>query len=138
MELCFPKLSCSVDLPDHPLRNKAHNSVLDGGGVGTHDLVDLLAVLEEDEGGHSADAEFLGQVGDLINIDLDEEGIAVLLGEFLDLGADDLARTAPCSKGVNDDNLVALQSIIESGFAEKGSNVSDSNFPKREWGLKLT
>lgn len=59
--------------------------LLDGGleglGVGTDDLADLLAVLEQDEGGHGADAEFLGDLGDLVDIELVEAGVGVRVGE---------------------------------------------------------
>lgn len=54
---------------------------LDGLGVRAYDLADLLAVLEEDEGGHGADAEFLGNVGNLVNVELVEARLGVLLGE---------------------------------------------------------
>lgn len=59
--------------------------LLDGGleglGVGTDDLADLLAVLEQDEGGHGADAEFLGDLGDLVDIELVEAGVGVRVRE---------------------------------------------------------
>lgn len=57
------------------------NAGLDGLGVCADDLTNLLAVLEEDKGGHGADAEFLGDVGDLVNIELVEARLGVLLGE---------------------------------------------------------
>lgn len=49
--------------------------------VGTDDLSDLLAVLEEKEGGHGADAELLSNVGDLIDIELVEAGVGICAGE---------------------------------------------------------
>jgi hypothetical protein len=54
---------------------------LEGLGVRTDDLADLLAVLEQEEGGHGADAEFLRNVGDLVDVDLVEAGVGVLLRE---------------------------------------------------------
>lgn len=58
--------------------------VLDSGleslGVGANDLGDLLAVLEEEEGGHGADAEFLCDVGDLVNVELEEARVGVCAG----------------------------------------------------------
>lgn len=57
----------------------------DGGleslGVGTNDLANLLAALEEQEGGHGADAELLCNVGDLVDVELVELGRSELLGE---------------------------------------------------------
>lgn len=50
-----------------------------GRRVGTDDLVGLLAVLEDEEGGHGADAELLAEVGDLVDVDLDEVEVLVLL-----------------------------------------------------------
>lgn len=48
-------------------------------GVGTDQLVGLLAVLEQHEGGHGADAKLLAQLGEVIDVDLGEEDILVLL-----------------------------------------------------------
>lgn len=48
-------------------------------GVGTDQLVGLLAVLEDHEGGHGADAELLANLGQLIDVDLGEEDALVLL-----------------------------------------------------------
>ena len=63
---------------------------LDGGlesdGVGADDLADLLAVLEEEEGGHGAHALLLGDVGDLVNVDLVEAGVGVVVGEPVERG----------------------------------------------------
>ena len=49
--------------------------------VGADNLVDLLAVLEDEEGGHGADSELLGYVGDLIDVELDKVCASVLLRE---------------------------------------------------------
>lgn len=57
------------------------NTSLDGLGVCANDLADLLAVLEEDEGGHSADSEFLRNIGYLVDVQLVEARVRVLLGE---------------------------------------------------------
>lgn len=58
---------------------------LDGGlkglGVRADDLANLFTVLEEQEGGHGADAELLGNVGDLVDVDLVETGLGVGVGE---------------------------------------------------------
>jgi hypothetical protein len=51
---------------------------LDGLGVGTDDGLDLSAVLEEDEGGHGADSELLGDFGDLVDVDLVEADVLVV------------------------------------------------------------
>lgn len=59
--------------------------LLDGGlesdRVGTNDLADLLAVLEEQEGGHGAHALLLGDLGDLVDVDLVEAGVGVVVGK---------------------------------------------------------
>jgi hypothetical protein len=44
-------------------------------------LADLLAVLEEDERGHSADAKLLRNIGDLVDVELVEARLGVLLRE---------------------------------------------------------
>ena len=67
------------------MRRRLSAVSLDGGlesdGVGADDLADLLAVLEEEEGGHGAHALLLGDVGDLVNVDLVEAGVGVVVGE---------------------------------------------------------
>lgn len=59
------------------------NSILDSGQkrlwVRTDNLTSFLAILEDQESGHSADTEFLGDVGDFVDVELDE----VCAGEFL-------------------------------------------------------
>lgn len=59
--------------------------LLDGGlesdRVGANDLADLAAVLEEQESGHGAHALLLGDLGDLVDVDLVEAGVGVVVGE---------------------------------------------------------
>ena len=58
---------------------------LKGLGVGTNDFSNLVASLEEDEGGHRADTEFLGDIGDLVNVELVEASIGVCAGESIEI-----------------------------------------------------
>ena len=53
---------------------------LQGLGVRTDDLANLLAVLEEEEGRHGADAELLRNFGNVVDIDLVETGVLVGVG----------------------------------------------------------
>lgn len=53
--------------------------------VGTNDLADLFAILEQDECGHGADAEFLGDVWDIIDVELVEAGGGVGVTEPVDI-----------------------------------------------------
>ena len=66
-------------------RNLCVDVGLDGGleslGVGTDDLGDLVTVLEEKEGGHGADTEFLCNVRNLVDIELVEARVGVCAGE---------------------------------------------------------
>lgn len=57
---------------------------LEGLGVRTDDLPNALVVLEEEEGGHGADAELLGNVGDLVHVKLVEAGFGVGIGESVE------------------------------------------------------
>lgn len=75
----------------------------EGPFIGTDDLADLLAVLEEQEGRHGADAELLGDVADLVNVDLEELGVGVLVGELDHFRRDHLARAAPRREAVEHD-----------------------------------
>ena len=57
------------------------DSGFESDGVGADDLADLLAVLEEEESGHGAHAVLLGDLGDLVDVDLVEAGVGVGVGE---------------------------------------------------------
>ena len=65
----------SIDL------NSALNSSQQRLWVRSYNFLDLLLVLEDQEGGHGTDAEFLGDVGDLVNVELDEVGRGIEVGE---------------------------------------------------------
>ena len=96
--------------------------------VGTDDLADLLAVLEEHERGHGADTELLGDVGDLVDVNLVEVDLVLELGRFGELdefGGDDLAWSAPGGEAVDHDEFVAAGVVhggAEGGFAVEGVN----------------
>lgn len=94
--------------------------------------MDLFLVLEDQEGGHGADAELLSHVGDLVDVELDEVCAGVFLGEAVstecvsdcwndregaderdELRSDDFAGSAPGCEGVKDYNVVLLESGLE-------------------------
>lgn len=98
------------------------------GRVCALDAVEQLAVLEDLEGGHGADAELLGDLGGVVDVDGDEVGgVTVLLGQTggrglacacdwglvvaglrVECRSDDLAGTAPVGVGVDDDDALGL------------------------------
>jgi len=57
------------------------NSGLQSIRVGTDNLLDLLSVLEDHECGHGTDTEFLGNIWDFINVNLDKVSGCVGVGE---------------------------------------------------------
>jgi hypothetical protein len=67
---------------------------LEGLGVGTNDLGDLVTVLEEQKGGHGTDAELLSNVGDLVDVELVEAGVGVCAGEPRDVISGDRGGSA--------------------------------------------
>ena len=79
--------------------------------VGAADHVDLVAALEELEGGHGLDAAVLGDLASLIDVNLHEDGVRDLGRELLELGLDHLTRGAPGGGEVDDDKLVLLQEL---------------------------
>jgi len=92
-------------------------------GVGTDDLGDLLAILEQDKGGHGADAEFLSDIGDLVDVNLVEAGVGVGVGELDDLRCNDLAGTAPGSEAVEDHESALLSDgLVKVGLGLKVVN----------------
>jgi len=106
------------------------DGLLESGGVGADDLLGLLALLEEEEGGHGADAKLLAHVGDLIDVNLDKVDLAVLLlvGEVDKDGGNGLAGTAPGGEGINDDEVMLLQGSVELGLVV---NVVDNHVGRR-------
>ena len=50
-------------------------------GVGAYDLRDFVTTLEEKKGGHGANAELLCNIGDLVDVELEEACVWVLVGE---------------------------------------------------------
>lgn len=76
----------------------------------------LVALLEEEEGGHGGDAVFLGDGLYVIDVDLgkgkkagDREG----RGHLGKVGIDELARAAPVGVEVGDDILVRREEVVE-------------------------
>lgn len=78
-----------LTFPLHHITSLSLNAetLLDGGleslGVRANDFLDLLPVLEQQEGGHGADAEVLGDVGDLVDVELVEACVGVGGGKSL-------------------------------------------------------
>ena len=57
------------------------NGSLERLGVGANDLADLFAILEQHKGGHGADAELLGDLGHVVDVELVEASVGVRVGE---------------------------------------------------------
>lgn len=73
--------------------------------AGADDLLELLAVLEEEEGGDGGDAVLSREVAGLVDVDLEEDDVGVLLGEGDELGGHHPAGAAPGGEEVDDDEL---------------------------------
>jgi hypothetical protein len=71
--------------------------------IRAHDLSDLLAVLEEQEGRHGPDTQLLRYVAHFVDVDFEELGLWVFFAELGDLGCNDLAGPAPGGETVKDD-----------------------------------
>ena len=71
--------------------------------IRTHDLPNLLAVLEEQESRHGSDTQLLRYITHFVDVNLEELGLWVLFAESGDLGRDNLARPAPGGETVEDD-----------------------------------
>lgn len=57
------------------------DSGLESLGVSAYNLGDLVTTLEEQECGHGADTELLCNIGDLVDVELEEACVGVLVGE---------------------------------------------------------
>lgn len=69
------------------------NELLELVEIGAENLADLGAVVVGLEGGHGADAGSLGDLAEVVDVDLDEGDICELGRELLELGGNDLAGT---------------------------------------------
>ncbi|KAI9158024.1 hypothetical protein HJFPF1_06010 [Paramyrothecium foliicola] len=77
---------------------------------------DLLALLEEHEGGHGGDAVAAGDVADVVDVDLGKgqlARVAVLAGEVGEDGGDGLAGGAPVGEEVDGDVGGAGEELVE-------------------------
>lgn len=85
-------------------------------GVGADKAVDLLAVLEKEEGGNGADAEFLGNFGNFVDVKLDKVHLVlefIRVGVLFQDGSNGLARRAPVGVRVDNDDLVVCDGLTE-------------------------
>jgi hypothetical protein len=116
---------------------------LEGLWVRAYNLTYLFTILEEEEGRHGADAEFLGDVWNLVDIELVEAGVRVCVGEpgeaiikmcfavirvgslLDDLRRNDLARSAPGGEAVEDEEgILGFQRLVPIGLATSKSQPS--------------
>lgn len=90
------------------------NGSLKGRRIGTNNLVNLHAVLEEHESGHSTDTELGSNFRQLVDVDLVELGVLKILlsAQALEDGRDSLARTAP-GCGAVDNDCARLDLLLE-------------------------
>jgi len=105
-----------------PLLQKLGQTSLDTRGVGTTDSLNLLAVLEEEESGHSGDTVLGSDVSDLVDINLEELNVLVGDAELLDLRADGLARTAPGGEEIDENGLLGVLDLL-GPFSLAGSKL---------------
>ena len=79
--------ACPPTVPSRPCLLSGLGGVVgadgrfEGFGIGADHLGDLLAVAEEEEGGHGLDAQVLRDVFDLVDVDLVERGFGELVRE---------------------------------------------------------
>jgi hypothetical protein len=91
---------------------------LEGLGVGADNLSNLVAALEKQEGGHSADAEFLRNVGDFVDVELAGSSAQRCGSLLYDLGRNDLTRAAPCREAVkHHERLLLAERLVECRLA---------------------
>jgi hypothetical protein len=84
------------------------DSSLQSRRIHTHNLSNLLSILEKQESRHGANAEFLRNVGALVDVKLDKVDIGVFLAPGVDFGGNGFAGAAPFGEGVDDDEFVGV------------------------------
>jgi hypothetical protein len=90
--------------------------LLERGRVRASKIIDLVSVLEHEEGGDTTDAELLGEVRDFVGVELDKGVLVrdlILVGVLLEEGGDGLARAAPGGVGLEEDIGVRLEELVE-------------------------
>jgi len=92
------------------------NGVSESTGVGADNLADLLTALEEHESGHGSDIQFLGEVWNLVDVDLVELDLLLVgfrLAKLGDFGGDDFAGAAPGGETIENDESLGLEGGVE-------------------------
>ena len=80
------------------------------------DALDLLAVLEEDQGRNALDAELPLRLRVVVDVELgDLEATRILLCDLLEHGGDHAAGAAPFGPEVDQDRLVGLDDLALEG-----------------------
>lgn len=94
--------------------------------ISAHDLGDLLSVLEEQERRHGAHAELLGQVGDVVDVELEEACGGVLVRQLDHFRCNDFTGAAPGGEAVDYQQGGIGEGIGIFGFAKekRGRRVS--------------
>lgn len=104
------------------LLDKPVDGLLEGRGVGAGKAIDLLALLEDEEGGDGADAELEGQVGDVVSVEagkgerVRDGGGASVVGVLVVERRDGLAGAAPGRGSLEDDVGVCGEEVVEVGL----------------------
>ena len=88
------------------------------GDCANHAL-NLLAVLECDEGGHRLDGDGLGNLGLLLDVNLDKLDVGELGLELVEVRADQLAWAAPCRPEVDDNDVTRVDLCVSLGSAPR-------------------
>lgn len=100
----------------------ALNRSLESVRVRANDLVDDLALLDEQEGRHGRDAQVGGHVGHLVDVELVEARLAELVRELDHVGRDGLARAAPRREAVEHYEAVVGLGLVEIRLAVVGAS----------------
>ena len=109
------------------------SNLLDGSlelrSIGSYDGGSLLPILVDDKGRHGADLQVLGQVRQLVDVDLVEACIGVHVGEACSISewtiperlrdrpdycwGNDLARPTPSGKAIDHHDATLLHGLVE-------------------------
>lgn len=86
---------------------------LDGNIIATVDLLDSLAISEDVDGWHGLNAHLVGQLAQLVHIDVDEVVVLVASGEVLEDWPKVDAITAPFDREQTNDRFGLLVLQVE-------------------------
>lgn len=120
----YPRPGNGICVSKENLGSKLLNGGADLLDIGSNNSLDLLAVLEEKDGGHVSDSHLGADIRDLVDVNLEEVSILKLSLKLVQKRSNHLAGSAPGSVEVDNGKTRELSLLLElrkrSNFLDHG------------------